>query len=182
MADLSRDFVTNFVHGQLKRSIRVLLDAGCLSSAAVLVYSGIDTMAWIGMPAQQTSVSRADFIAWAGRYIRFPCKEQLSGEDLYGARCGMVHQYGAESEISRRGKCRLIGYMDASVPEVRFAPAVEPDLVLVSVPGLAEAFFRGIDTFLVDVFSDKVRALIAEARIEKITHEFLVDASTGDDK
>jgi len=182
MGDLSRDFVTNFVHGQLKRSIRVLLEAECLSAAVVLIYSGMDTMAWIGMPAGQRGVTRTDFIRWAGRYVRFPCREQLTGEDLYGARCAMVHQYGAESAISRQGKCRLVGYMNDSIPEIRFQPAVDPDLVLVSVKGLAEAFFRSVDTFLIDVFADKNKASVAETRIEKIVHEFSVGEGTEDVK
>lgn len=47
-----------------------------------------------------------------------------------------------------------LGYMSKSVPEVRFNPNVTSDLVLVSVPALAEAFFAGVDKFLVHVFAD----------------------------
>jgi len=175
MPDLSSDFVTNFVHHQLKRSIRILLEAECYSPAVVLTYSGMDTMAWIGMPAGQETVTRSDFINWASRYIRFPCREQLTGEDLYGARCAMVHQYGAESDVSRKGKCRLVSYMDYSIPEVRFQPSIDPNLVLVSVKALAEAFFKGVDSFLVDTFANKEKAAVAESRIQRITHEVSVE-------
>ena len=33
------------------------------------------------------------------------------------------------------------------------------------MPALAEAFFRGIDRFLIDLFSDKKKAEIAEKRL-----------------
>jgi hypothetical protein len=41
--------------------------------------------------------------------------------------------------------------MDKSVPEVRYNPDVAKDFCLVSVLALAEAFFHGIDQFLVDL-------------------------------
>ncbi len=53
----------------------------------------------------------------------------------------MLHNYSTDSKLSREGKCRQVGYMDKAVPEVRFAPNVSDDLVLVYVPALAEAFF-----------------------------------------
>lgn len=120
------------------------------------------------MPSGQMDVTGKDFIDWADRYIEFPCKDQLSGSDLYGARCAMVHTYSVYSKMSREGKVKLIGYMDKSVPEVRYNPAVNKDLVLVSVPGLAEAFFKGIDRFLVDVFSNKDRPPIVEERLRDL--------------
>jgi len=80
----------------------------------------------------------------------------------------MLHNYGIASDLSRKGKCRQIGYMDRSVPEVRFEPKVSRDLVLVSVPALADAFFSGVDKFLLDLFVDKKMASVAEQRLEKL--------------
>jgi len=58
--------------------------------------------------------------------------------------------------------------MDKSVPEIRFDPSVSMDLVLVSVPALADAFFSGIDQLLVDVFADKKKRPIADQRLQKL--------------
>jgi hypothetical protein len=168
MADLARDPVINAINSNIRRGIEVTVANGCYGSAVVLIYSGMDSMAYLAMSECQTEVTRKDFIDWADRYIRFPCKDQLTGADLYGARCAMVHTYSVYSRMSREGKSRLIGYMDKSVPEVRYNPAVNKQLVLVSVPALAEAFFQGIDRFLVDAFSDKARAPIVEARMKNL--------------
>lgn len=37
----------------------------------ILVYSGIDAMAHLTMPAGKDKVTRADFIAWAEKYLQF---------------------------------------------------------------------------------------------------------------
>jgi hypothetical protein len=171
MANLSRDPVINVVHNGIKRGIRVALENECYAAAVILIYSGIDTMAYLSMPAGQEDVRQKDFIEWADKYIRFPCKERLTGLELYGARCGMLHSYSITSRRSREGKCRQIGYVDQSVPEVCYNPAVSTELVLVSVRALVEAFFNGTDRFLIDVFSDKERAKIAEQRFKTLVHQ-----------
>ena len=174
MADLARDPVINAINNGIRRGIEVTLANGCYGSAVILIYSGMDSMAYLAMPANHTDVAGKDFIEWAGRYIKFPCKEQLTGADLYGARCSMVHTYSVYSKMSREGKCRLVGYMDKAVPEVIYDPAVNRELVLVPVPALAEAFFRGIDAFLIDVFSDKNRAQVVEARMKNLVQSLPV--------
>lgn len=80
----------------------------------------------------------------------------------------MLHSYGTASKLSREGKCRQVGCMSKSVPEVRFNPNVTSELVLISVPALAEAFFAGVDKFLVHVFADRTKALMTEQRLKNL--------------
>lgn len=170
MADLSRDPIINVVYNQIKRGIRVALENECYASAVILIYSGIDTMAYLNMPEQQQDVTRNDFVEWVDRYIRFPCEEQVSGLELYGARCGMLHTHSITSRLSRQGRVRQVGYMDRSVPEVSYNPSVSEDLVLVSIEALAEAFFSGVDKFLVELFADRDKAPVAEQRLRTLVH------------
>jgi hypothetical protein len=170
MNDLSRDPIINVVYNQIKKGIRVALENECYASGVILIYSGIDAMAYLDMPDGQLDVTRSDFERWADNYIRCPCKEQVSGLELYGARCGMLHTHTIISQLSRQGKVRQIGYMDKSVPEVRYNPAVSKDLVLVSVEGLAEAFFAGVDRFLIEAFADAEKATVAEQRLRTLVH------------
>jgi hypothetical protein len=165
MSGTERDPIINAIYGGIKRGIQVTIENECLDSAVKLILSGMDHMAYLSMPESQEDVRRADFVKWVDRYIELPCEEQLSGLDLYGARCAMLHTFGVVSKLSRKGQCRIVGYMDESVPEVRYNPEVSRELVMVSVPALAEAFFRGIDRFLIDLFSDKKKAEIAEKRL-----------------
>lgn len=170
MTGLSRDGVVNAINNGIRRGIQVAIDNRCFGSAVILIFSGIDAMAFLGMSNGQEDVTKADFISWANRYVKFPCKEQLSGADMYGARCGMLHNYSAYSRMTRNRECRVVGYMDKSVPEVRYKPEVSKNLVLVSVPALAEAFSKGVDQFLAELFADGKRAQLGEERLKKLVH------------
>ena len=168
MAELARDPVINAINNGIRCGIAVALDGGAFGSAAILIYAGIDSMAFLAMPEEQEDVNRNDFIDWSDQYIRFPCEEQVSGLDLYGARCAMLHNYSVYSRMTRNGECRVIGYMDNAIPAVQYNPNINTGLVLVSVTGLAEAFFQGIDTFLVDAFSNEARREILEQRLRRL--------------
>jgi hypothetical protein len=168
MTDLSKDPVINIINNGIKRDIRVLLENRGYRGAVILIYSGIDVMASLGMPEGQVDVKRDDFISWADRYIKFPCDEQVTGEELYGARCGFLHTYTPHSKLSRVGKCRILSYADKSIPEVRYNPHISKELVIVSVPAFAEAFFVGVDTFLVDIYSSSEKARVADERFKNL--------------
>jgi len=170
METFNRDPIINVIHKGIKDSIRVAIKNRCYGASVILILSGIDAMAYLDMPGSQEDVNREDFIDWSEKYIKFPCKEQITGLDLYGARCGMLHNYSSQSKLSREGKCRQIGYMDKSTPEIRYNSNVSKDLVLVSIEGLATAFFNGIDKFLIDLFSNENKARIAEQRLKELVH------------
>jgi hypothetical protein len=168
MSKWSEDSVTNVVYQQIKPSIQVALDNQCWEAAVILIYAGIDAMAYLNMPADQIDVKRQDFVDWANGYISFPCKEQPTGLELYSGRCGMLHTYSTFSKLTREGGCRVIGYTDEMYPEVCYESEIDPTLVLVSIPALARAFYEGLDQFLPELFSDREKAPIAEQRFENI--------------
>ena len=170
MKDLDRDPIINVIHRQIKDSIRITLENDCWAASVILIYSGIDAMAYLNMPENQDDVIRNDFVNWVERYISFPCREKLTGLDLYGARCGMLHQFGTASRLNREGKCRQVGYLPKCKPEVIYNPEVSTDLVMLSIKGLADAFFNGIDRFLVDLFANSDKAKVAEKRFPNLVH------------
>ena len=152
----------------------MLLEHGRLRGALLLTLCGIDAMAFLGMEPTKVEVRSSDFIAWADRYIQFPCENKISGSELYAARCAALHQYGTESRKSREGTVRQILWKDESRPEVLYAADKHQDFVLVSIPALAAAFFSGIDQFLVPVYADKTTAKIVDGRFQKLIHELPV--------
>ena len=101
----SRDPINIAIYDGIKRGINVCLQSECFGSAVILTYSGIDTMAFLSMPEKQTDVRRDDFVSWCDKYIRFSGNDQLTGLELYSARCAMLHSYGVESKLTRGGRC-----------------------------------------------------------------------------
>lgn len=170
MTDLSRDPIANVIQQGIKRDIDVAIANECYRAATILMLAAMDAMAYLGIPEGQEEVGKHDFIAWAERYVHFPGTEQLTGADLYGARCAMLHAYGAKSRLSRAGKCRLIGWVDRLDPPVKYSPSVSEDVVMVSLTGLRDALFAGIDQCLIDIYSNPQKAKVADKRFQGLVH------------
>src|SRR5690349_8468007 len=88
-------------------------DAGATSAAAVMVYVGIDVMAFLSMPAGQEKQGRADFISWVDAYLRAAAEStyQYDGRDVYGARCAMLHTYSIEADYHQQNpQVKKFGY------------------------------------------------------------------------
>lgn len=169
----SQDPIINVIHNSIRKGINVTLENECEAAAIILMLSAIDAMAYLAMPEGQQDVRPEDFISWADQYIRFPGKEQLTGTDLYGARCAMLHSFGAQSRMSRNGQCRVVIWMDKAVPPIIFRPEVQPGYVMVSIVALKDALFQGMDRFLINLYNDpnSKEAKLADKRFQVFVHK-----------
>lgn len=173
MSPLAEDLILRVIEDGIKRPIRILLEQRCYPAALVLMYSGMDTMAYLDMPAEKTDVMRSDFIEWAEKYMTLSDGQQLTAPDLYGARCSVLHG-GAHSRFSREGKGKMIGYFVAQTmqPLMDLEAAAETTLVMISVEELIEAFFAAVDRFLNDLARDEQKAAVAEQRLNLLLRTF----------
>jgi hypothetical protein len=76
----------------------------------VLLYAGIDSMAWLARDPADEDVTRGDFVRWCEAYLLRPPTPHCSGVDLYGARCGILHSHAAGSRLMREGQARPLWY------------------------------------------------------------------------
>lgn len=180
--EFSCDPLVNAIYTGMKPGIEATLEGECYGSALILIYAGIHAMVTLGMPAGHEEVTRADFTNWVDRYIRVGRLAQVTAEEFYSARCGVVHNYGVESRLTRGGSARKIGYMVGSYPPVRYDSKRDPDLVLLDILAFAGAFFDGVDNFLIDMMADAQKKLIVEARLQKVlcTYEYGSQESDAD--
>ena len=169
---VSREPIENAIYRGIVRGIQVALQNKCYRAVLVLIYSGIDAMANLTRPDDQVEVEPNDFTDWVTKYIEIDAEEQVTPEEFYGARCGVLHTYGVESRKTRHGKARKVGYMDKAYPPVRHDPTVSKDMIMVSIPALADAFFQGVEEFLRDLhaemLSNSSRKQVIESRLRKL--------------
>lgn len=78
--------------------------------ALILIYSTMDTMAWLNRDETHYDVTRSDFLSWVETFLLPDSGLSCLSIDLYAARCSMLHSYSAESKLSREGKASQIFY------------------------------------------------------------------------
>ena len=161
------------IYSAIKPGIDVTFDADLFGSSLILIYSGIDAMAWLNMPSLQENVNRQDFINWVEAYFPNEFTSRISGIELYSARCAVVHSYGVESTLTRSDpNVRSILYQVGGLPSVKYAPSVDPAYVMVELGYVRDCFYEAIDAFLVKAFADEARAAVIERRAPKLLNAF----------
>jgi hypothetical protein len=147
---------------ELVEAIDVLSKSQLRLPAMLILYTGIDIMASLDRSESSAEVKSSDFVKWADRYLLPGTHLACNAEDLYAARCGLLHTYIAESRRSRKGKARQIWYSwgDASADELQAIIDVAdvPPAVAVHVDDLSAAFRLGIERFKQSTLDDSERA------------------------
>ena len=146
--------------------IHVCLKNNAPTGAVLLTYCAVDAMAFLSMPEGKQKVGRSDFKNWVKKYMTTDSAQpyQYDEEDLYGARCGIVHTYGAESDLSRKNKYKpncLNHFYD---------PAKQSDLVVLGVDLFIRDFYDAVDKFLADIEKDENLRMRVEARLPSLFH------------
>jgi hypothetical protein len=150
-----------------------------LMPCLVLVYSGIDVAASLE-PSSGNGVGDR-FEKWVDRYMvkgnSLPC----TARELYAGRCAVVHSYTPDSNLSKAGKARVIGYAYGKADVNKLDEATlranrQAGQVNVHMEDLIEAFHSGYETYLKEALAD------SERRKEVMKHANIWITSMAPDK
>ena len=173
--DMNRDPVVNVIYQGIKAPIELCMHNNAERAALILLYASIDSLAKLGLPSDRETSTRNDYAAWCDKYLIFKSNNKVSGLEWYAARCGFLHNYTAESNLSNKGKVRMLSYYsDDNGSDIVYQPAESPDLVLVKTERLIEVFFQALDAFVVDLYKNIDHSVI-EKRFNIMFHLFTYD-------
>ena len=145
------DITTN-LHS-FEKSASLLFDQRFILPGLALLYTGIDIVASLERLGHEGT--KVSFIRWCNSYLVQRSSLSCTSTDLYSARCGILHAYTAESDLSRAGKAKKVYYAwgtaTARSLEEFATYAKKTDAVYVHVDDLRDAFRNGVDEWAVDV-------------------------------
>jgi hypothetical protein len=142
------DEVVNGKRGMLT-GIRTCLQSECLVSAVTLMFSSLDALAALTRPIGTQSTNGAVFKAWVDRYIKPASSLGCTADDLWGARCGVLHLYSPDSDLSAQNKARRIYYQWDAGPAADAASTIPNGSLVIVVEKLHQAVEQAIRDFIV---------------------------------
>lgn len=127
----------------------------------ILLYSSIDILASLTRPIGADKTNGGIFKNWVKDFMIGTNSYKWNEEDIWGARCGILHTSTVESDRSRGGNARKIQYIvedHSSILEESQA-LIDPgmtDTIVISLSELISAFALGMQNFAQKVHSDAV--------------------------
>jgi len=162
-------------------AIDVCLKSNIKLAALLVAYTLIDIAGWLNSDGKSGKVAFTD---WLEKYMlpngTLPC----SSLELYGARCGLLHNYSATSNLGASGPVRRVFYAwrpsraDDLAKLISFNTQMMAQLgkdveqiVAVQAEDILSALQTGVDKFLSDIASDPQRAARVYAKAENMMVE-----------
>lgn len=160
----------------------LLLDHKLPGQLLISIFASVDTMGLLGAAAHIERASGETFKAWVRKYMLSGSDLPCSDSELWGARCGILHTYKTESDLSRDGKVREIKFYRASHPSAVAALkdiAIDQNSVACDYRELYIAFLSGIQAFMPKVIQEAEADGRIAARVDKIIHLYQISVPSG---
>ena len=157
---------------QLNASIKDCIKKELFIPSLILIYSGIDTMAWLNRKKKHPYVGRSDFIRWTKDFLLPNSKLSCKAIDLYAARCSIVHSSTAESKLSRKGEASKIFYAwgekRAKELQLFLDKSSREKIYVIEINDLFNALREGIQRFLDFILKDQEKLRLVSHRAGKL--------------
>jgi hypothetical protein len=124
----------------------------------LLLYTSINILASLMLPQTREATNSSYFKEWVTKYMLPSLAVRCSADDLWGARCGLLHTAMAESDMSRGKGAKTLNYIggdaaEAKAMQQKHDPTLSHDIFL-STRNFVDAFLSACDSFAKDVRSD----------------------------
>lgn len=158
---------------QYIQQIKALENAGFDTAAVVMVYIGIDMMCLLSLPAGENKQTRRHFKEWVDEFMTGHPDQpyQYDSDDIYAARCSMLHCYGSEADTHNENpEIKIIGYHDGG--KHSHDPNIDPRLVLLGMKSFINDYVCAVDKFLEKAGNDLDLKQRIESRLDKVLATF----------
>lgn len=171
-------------------AVQLCLEEQFMMPAVILIYSGIDIVGGLAREGSHRD-TKADFTGWVDLYMLPDPNLGVTSIDLYGARCGLLHNLSPSSGLSERGEAKEVMYAwgNRSANELQtLIDCHSPGWIALHIDALFGAFRRGMDQFFIEVEGDTSRQTLLASRAqlvfepvsESLMHQILnLDTSLG---
>ena len=132
-----------------KTEVRVLYDKRALMPCLMLLYSFIDILSWLRYEKKIKEVGKR-YIKFTESYLLPNSRLKCTPEDIYSARCGILHQYSSESDRVKAGSAKRIHYIAHEEEKPTIIPD-DPNIIIIQIEDLIHAFEKSIEKLKKDL-------------------------------
>lgn len=161
-------------------SIDLLFKAKKNLPSLILLYSTIDILSWLNRESSHIDSVKSDFIKWCNLFLEPKKNFSCSAEDLYSARCGILHSYTAYSRMTRNGEAKQLWYSWGNTDFKKFEEIIKISKYRelakpIQIEKLIETLNEGIINFANHIENNPDLEIIVFERAEQLFSEIKED-------
>jgi hypothetical protein len=151
---MSEENFKTIFQNQIK-AIEICLQKKLRLSALILIYSNIDILSYLHCANEINKTTRKDFKFWCKQYLMPNSNIGCSANDLYAARCAVLHTGTPISDLSRKGQAKEIIYVwGKTYPRSleKIIHLTKRKVVIIRIEELFRGLKKAIGKFISDVY------------------------------
>jgi len=134
------------------KAIDLLLENELFDHALIQLFSSIDALGLLAAPLSQEFASSNSFKEWAKKYMIDGYDLSINENDLWAARCGLLHTHSSVSNLSKSGRAKELVYFIGDTSSEEFQKNIHAVNILehaspVKIEGLVMAYCTGVLKF-----------------------------------
>lgn len=156
----------------LNEAIEKCLEAKLVLPAIILIYAGIDVVASLEKKIDEKQGE--SFKNWVDKYLLAANKINCTSEEIWSARCGILHTLTPESNFTKTGQARRIYYAwgNASLAEMSELMANKNydrnDIIFLHVNDLSNGFKKAIIAWFKEIVENAERRKMIQVNASKL--------------
>ncbi|PKF56409.1 hypothetical protein CW748_10680 [Alteromonadales bacterium alter-6D02] len=163
---MSESNIEKYIHSVIE-AVDILHQKQLMGQVLTIIYSSIDACGLLDAPINQEKATGKTFKDWVNKYMLSDSSIECSADDLWGARCAVLHTHTTTSDLSKASKVKELQYISGP-PE---NPVVIAFLKASKDIGENESIGINIDLLLMDFlkaiskFNDEFSARIIDCEV-----------------
>lgn len=157
------------IYSQLQ-AIEMCIEKRFIDSALVLIYSGIDNLAYLNI--EEGNHVHSSYIKWINEYMDTSSKLNCNPIDLYAARCALIHTSTPDSTLSNTKKALQIVYSYGITKKEKLQWCIngienKDKMIPIQVEELLEEYKKGIFNFFKELEKNLKKSELVKMRAER---------------
>lgn len=130
------------------RGIKACVDQQCLVSAVTLMFTSIDAISALTRPVNQPETDSETFRTWVDRFLHPESRLNCTAQDLWAARCGVLHTYSPEAPRAANRGARRIYYQWREGPPADAIRSLPEGSIVINIEDLHEAVTDAVIAYM----------------------------------
>ncbi|ELB2862472.1 hypothetical protein QNE90_002081 [Vibrio alginolyticus] len=160
-------------------AVDLLHENKLMGQALTIIYSTIDACGLLDAPDSQHKATGSTFKSWVNKYMLEDESLECDADDLWGARCAVLHTHTSTSDLSKANKAREIQYVSGPPQHplvVAFMVASkkigEGKIIGINIDLLVIDFFKAISKFSAEFSEQAKQSEVVRERASQILLHF----------
>ena len=135
--------LNSLIDEEITQPVKCLIENGHTTSAAKLLLSAIELLAYLNMPDNCIKPGSKGYKKWTKRFMELVSSGRVTQEEVYATRCDLLHTHGYRPPSNERQGIRFMVFSRTNEPSAYESSEIE--ITYININEFLDDFLAGVE-------------------------------------